>query len=224
MTTAWGVPWLLEPTINKGGRVLLVTEDTRETIEQVNYEPPSVFGRKATRLGPGVFGYKTGATLLIWPQDRGASSLPNIAKQFHVVLDPVILQGELAAVAMTIRFSARWRSETLGLVVTAAAGIANSGFSVAAFMEVANAAVSDPSAHHLTMPYLCGRAAGSLLNSKVGKWLAIPSPERVVLRDALGRAFTMDDVMPVVELSSMGKKFRLCAEVSHEIRFVETHG
>lgn len=229
MTTAWGVSWLLEPAIKAGHRVIFVTDESDESIALQSYEPPGLFGIKATRLGPGVFEYKSGATLQVWSYSRHVSNLPNVSKPFHVVLDPAVLSPGLAPMAMTIGYVVRWgltevSTQEMGLSCTATTGIANSDFSFGARAKVSIEAIRSKGSSHLTMPYVCGHAAGMLLDSKVGKWLAMPAPAKVVLRDALGRAFTMDDVMPVLEITATGKKFRLCAEVSSEIRFTETHG
>jgi hypothetical protein len=229
VTTAWGTSWLLEPVLKSGSRAVLVTDVTDEDLALPSYEPPTVSGMKPTRLGPGVFGYKSGATLLVWPVNRHVSNLPNSSHLFRVVLDPSILDPQLAMVAMTISYTARWGLNELstvemGLSVTARTGIAGSDFAVGSRSKVSIQAIRDKGSAHLTMPFVCGNAAGNLLQSKVGKWLAEPMPATVVLRDSLGRSAQMHDVMPTLDISAMGKKFRLCAEVSTEILFTEIHG
>jgi hypothetical protein len=229
VTTAWGTSWLLEPVLKSGSRVVLVTDVTDADLALQSYEPPAVPGTKPTRLGPGVFAYKSGATLQVWPPDRHVRNLPNSSHLFRVVLDPTILDSKLAMVAMTISYTARWglnelSTQEMGLTVTARTGIAGSDFAVGSRSRVSIQAVRAAGSSHLTMPFVCGNAAGHLLQSKVGKWLAEPMPATVVLRDSLGRSAQMHDVMPMLNINAMGKKFRLCAEVSTEILFTEIHG
>jgi hypothetical protein len=229
VTTAWELEWALGLALSKPRRVVLVTDITDQTLEKLGYVPPNVVGQKPTRLGPGVFGYKTGATLLVWPHTRHARNLPNVGKPWQVLLDPAILAPEHASLVATIGFQARWTLgggdfEEGGMFVTAMAGIAHTDLAVASQHKVTAATMSSPGSSHLILPFLCGCAVGSLLASKLGNWLAKPEPATVVLHDALGRRAQIDQVMPTLELHAMGKNFRLCAGVAHEIRYVEVHG
>jgi len=229
VTAACSASWLLEPAIKSGARTILVTDVTDADLALPSYVPPPLPGMKPSRLGPGVFGYKSGATLQVWPPDRHVRNLPNIAKPFRVVLDPVIVLAAYAPYVVALRYTVRWglnevSTQEMGMSCTAQVGIADSDFSVAARAKISIAAIRAPDSSHLVMPHVCGYAAGLLLQSKVGRWLADPMPATVVLNDALGRRVTLNDVMPVLDISAIGRKFRLCGEVADEIRYVEIHG
>lgn len=218
----------LEPVLNTGARVLLVTADSDDAIGLNSYTPPVVPGQVPQRIAAGVFGYKSGATLLVWSADRHVKNLPNVSAPFHIVLDPMLGIAH-AAVWNAVTFAIRWGlthapTGAMGMSVTAKTGIPGSKFEIAIRAKFGIELVLDKGSKHLTVPYVCGLATGRLLESKVGSWLVYRKPSTVVLRDALGRATTLDDLDPVAEVSALGKKFRLCGEVENEIRFVEVRG
>lgn len=243
MIASWSVSWLLGLALAPGKRVIYVTDASEDAIKLPSYEPPHVQGQTAVRLGPGVFGFKNGSTLQVWPYDRHVSSVPKIAAPFHVVIDPILIPQSalltpsasstppipLAAMSMSTRFVVRWglnevSTKEMGLSCVASVEIPDTGVSVAVRTKVSIAAISDAGSTHLTMPFVCGNALGVLLQSKVARWITSKAPEPIKLVDALGRVTVMSDVMPAAEISAMGRKFRLRPEVSDEIRFTEIHG
>lgn len=241
MTASWSASWLLGLALAPGKRVIYVTDTSEDAIKLPSYEPPHVQGQTAVRLGPGVFGFKNGSTLQVWPPDRHVGSVPNIAAPFGVVIDPVMIplsailtpsaaaSVPLASMSMSIRYVVRWglnevSTMDMGLSCVASVTVPGTDVSVAVRTKVSIHAIRDPGATHLTMPFVCGNALGALLHSKVAKWAAMPAPESIKLVDALGRVTVMSDVMPAAEISAMGRKFRLRPEVSDEIRFTEIHG
>lgn len=239
MIAGWGVSWLLESVLAPGKRAIFVTDVTEADLALPNHEPPHVQGMSYMRLGPGVFGYKNGSTLQVWPADRHIRNVPNISAPFGVVLDPGLIpfaataplsgSAPLAPTAMAVTFVVRWglnevSTQEMGMSCYARAGIKGTDFVMASRVKISVQALHEKNTHYMTMPYVCGNALGQLLQSKAGQWLVSPAPATVKLCDSLGRVVTMDDVMPTPEIVAMGKKFRLRVENTAEIQFTEIHG
>lgn len=202
----------------KGRRVILVVADDAASIALDSYEPPAVMGLQPTRLAAGVFGYKTGATLQVWPPDRTVATVPVKDKDIHVVLDPHTIPTSVASETASIDY--RVKLCTLKGVADVRASVALGSFTLASKLTV-----SDSSCAHATLPYACGIVAGHLLQSAAARWFIKATPETVKLRDAIGRSATMESVMPVAELTAMGgKKFRLNPASRDEILFSEVRG
>lgn len=220
MSNSWTLSWALQPHLMKGRRVILVTVDDQDTIGLASYAPPAVAGMSPTRLAPGVFGYKTGATLSVWPPERSVGSLAVSDKDFHVVLDPHVMPTSAAPETAAIHYKATRSSVRHETMVFASVTLGN--VAISAKMNMTDVVASES---FCTMPYACGRAAGNLLLSSAARWIARAVPDTILLCDALGRSVTVEDVMPVLEMTAMGgKKFRLNLQAQNEIRFTQVNG